>query len=113
MASESEPDSAAFSASAEEWSIRAADTVESALDVVHDKVVRPALVAGRAVVFGVVIAVVTLVVFVFLAIALVRLLDVYAFSGRVWASDALIGTLACAGGFAIWTLRRRKRASED
>jgi len=97
--------------SAEEWAAKAADAVESALDTVHDKVVRPALLAGRAVVLGVIIAVVGIVVLILLAVAFVRLLDVYAFGGRVWASDALIGTVGCVGGFLLWSLRSR-RSSE-
>jgi hypothetical protein len=93
---------------AEEWSARAVGAVDQALDVVHDKVVRPALLAGRAVVFGVVVAVVTLVILVLLVIAVVRLLDVYAFSDRVWASDALFGVVLCVAGFVVWSRRTRR-----
>jgi hypothetical protein len=112
VVSQPEESNPTVSATAQEWSARAADTVESVVDAVHDKVVRPAIVAGRAIVFGVVIAVVGIVVLVLLAVAFVRLLDVYAFGGRVWASDALIGVVACGGGFFVWTLRTRRRASE-
>jgi drug/metabolite transporter (DMT)-like permease len=96
----------------EEWSSKAIDTVDTVVDVVHDKVVRPALIAGRAVVFGVVIAFLSLLLVVLLAVGLVRLLDVYAFGGRVWASDALIGLLCCGGGFVLWT-KGTKRHSTD
>jgi hypothetical protein len=88
---------------------RAVDTVDQVLDVVHDKVVRPALLVGRAVVFGVVVAVVTLVMLVLVAVAAVRLLDVYAFGDRVWASDALFGFLLCVGGFGAWSRRTRRK----
>jgi len=45
-------------------------------------------------------------------VALVRLLDVYAFGGRVWASDTLLGAvLVGAGGFA-WSKRRARGAGE-
>ena len=97
----------------EEWSIKAIDAVDSVVDVVHDKVVRPALIAGRAVVFGTLIAVVSLVVLALLAVGLVRLLDVYAFGGRVWASDALFGAIFCGGGFFVWSLRTKRRASDN
>lgn len=111
VASQPEQSSPAVSANTEEWSARAADVVESVVESVHDKVVRPAVLAGRAVVFGVVIAVVGIVFFILLAVGFVRLLDVYAFGGRVWASDALIGTVACGGGFFLWTMRSRRHAS--
>ncbi len=99
--------------SSEEWSDRAVDAVDIVVDVVHDKVVRPALIAGRALVFGVVIALVSLALFVLLAVAVVRLLDVYAFGGRVWASDALFGILLLGGGLALWSMRTRRGASGD
>src|SRR5580700_4732296 len=102
---------AAPSPSAEEWSNRAIDTVDTVVDVVHDKVVRPALIAGRAVVFGILIAFLSLVVFVLLAVALVRLLDVYAFGGRVWASDALFGAVCTTAGLFLWRLRVNRRAA--
>ena len=112
MSSQPEPPRQGASTTAEELSARAADTVELVVETVHDKVVRPALLAGRAIVFGVLIAVVGLVVLVLLAVGFVRLLDVYAFGGRVWASDALIGVVACGGGFFLWTMRTRRRPSE-
>jgi hypothetical protein len=96
----------------EEWSIKAVDAVDSVVDVVHDKVVRPVLIVGRAVVFGILIAFVAVVVLTLLAVGLVRLLDVYAFGGRVWASDALFGAIFCAGGFFLWSMRTKRRASD-
>ena len=61
-------------------------------------------------VFGIIIAVMALVLSVVLAIAVVRLLDVYAFGGRVWASDALLGALLVVGGAFAWTKRARPAA---
>jgi hypothetical protein len=108
------PDSpeASAPASSEEWSARAVDAVDSVVDVVHDKVVRPALIAGRAVVFGLLIGFVSLVLVLLVAVAVVRLLDVYAFGGRVWASDALFGVILSGAGVVLWSLRSRRRASD-
>lgn len=97
----------------EEWSNKAVDAVDLVVDVVHDKVVRPALIAGRAVVFGVLIAFVALVVLILLAVGFVRLLDVYAFGDRVWASDALLGTIFGVGGFFLWLQRTKKQTSDS
>jgi hypothetical protein len=91
-----------------EWSGKAVDTVDQVLGIVHDKVVRPAVLVGRAVVFGVVVAAVSLMLLVVVSVAVVRLLDVYAFSDRVWASDALFGVVLCLAGFAAWTRRTRR-----
>lgn len=113
MAADPDQDRTASASTSEEWSTRAIDAVDSVVDVVHDKVVRPALVAGRAVVFGTLIAVVSLVVLILLAVGIVRLLDVYAFGGRVWASDALFGAIFCGGGFFVWSLRTKRHASDN
>jgi hypothetical protein len=110
MVQGSEPSSDASGPVAEEWSGRALDLIDQGLDVVHDRVLRPALLLGRSVVFGVVIAVVAVVIVILLAVAVVRLLDVYAFGDRVWASDALFGTVLCSGGFGIWSRRSRRPA---
>ena len=87
--------------------------VEMVVDTVFDRVVRPALVAVRAVVFGLLIAATGLVLLVVLAIAFIRLLDVYVFDGRVWASDALVGALLTAGGLFAWSQRATRRTGDD
>ena len=71
-----------------EWPKKAADTVDLVVDTIHDKAIRPVLLAARIVVFGLLIAVLSSVVLVLLSVGLLRLLDVYAFAGRVWLSYA-------------------------
>jgi hypothetical protein len=75
---------------------------------VHDRVIRPLLVVARAIVFGTIVATMALVVSILFSVALVRLLDVYAFGGRVWASDALVGGIFTVGGLVAWTKRRAR-----
>lgn len=91
--------------------VRVADAVQAVADAVHDKAVRPVLVAARAVVFGLIAVTMALVVGVLLAIALVRVLDVYVFGGRVWASYAVIGLVLCSAGALAW--RKRRPPEED
>jgi hypothetical protein len=31
----------------------------------------------------------------------------------VWASDALFGAIFCGGGFFVWSLRTKRRASDN
>jgi hypothetical protein len=112
MAADPDPEQAASSSMSDEWSTKAIDVVDTVVDVVHDRVVRPALIAGRGVVFGTLIVFVSLVALILLPVALVRLLDVYAFGGRVWASDALFGIIFCAAGFFLWSLRARRHTSD-
>ena len=91
-----------------EWPARAADLVEAVVTGVHDKVVRPLLVAARAVVFGILVAAMLVVLSVLAAIAAVRLLDVYLFHSRVWASDLVVGGIFTLIGAVLWSLRRRR-----
>lgn|ERR1039458_5214267 len=106
-------DQAASPSMSEEWSTKAIDVVDTVVDVVHDKVVRPALIVGRGVVFGTLIVFVSLMLLILVPVALVRLLDVYAFGGRVWASDALFGVIFCGAGFFLWSLRARRHPSDS
>ncbi|HEY7948475.1 MAG TPA: hypothetical protein VID75_12430 [Acidimicrobiales bacterium] len=88
------------------WQVRVVDTVEGVVTVAHDRVIRPLIVGSRAVVFGILIATMALVVSVLFSITVIRLLDVYAFRQRVWASDAVVGGLFAVGGLLAWSRRR-------
>ncbi|MGO9341431.1 MAG: hypothetical protein ACLP6E_02775 [Acidimicrobiales bacterium] len=95
-----------------EWPAKVAQTVEDVVGAVQDRAIRPILLAARAVVFGIVVASMALLLCVLIAIAAVRLLDVYAFGHRVWPADALVGAILVAGGVAAWTKRTPARAKD-
>ncbi|HEX3460247.1 MAG TPA: hypothetical protein VHT49_05025 [Acidimicrobiales bacterium] len=88
-----------------DWPARGADLVETLVSLLRDKTVRPLTLVARAVVFGVIVFAAAVTTVTLLSIALVRLLTVYAFSGRVWASDFFIGAVFIAVGVIAWTLR--------
>jgi hypothetical protein len=104
--------SAANVPSSSDWQARAADTIEATVGMVHDKVVRPLFLLARGIVFGIVVAAMALALSVLLSVALVRLLDVYAFPGRVWASEAVVGAVISTIGLAAWSLRRSRQRPE-
>ena len=79
---------------------------DHALDLLHDKVLRPLILAGRTVAFGFLILLVGLFVLVALLIVSVRLLDVYAFPGVQWVSYLVLGGLFVTVGLVIWRQRR-------
>jgi len=99
--------------SSAEWPARAADTVEQVVAAVHDRVVRPLVIAARAVVFGLLVATMVLILVVLFSIAVVRLLDVYAFGHRVWASDLVVGGFVTLLGLLAWSRRRARRPEES
>lgn len=76
------------------------------LDLVHDRVLRPILIAGRAVAFGFILLLMALVLVGALIIGLVRLLNVYAFAGHEWLTYSIIGVLSLVAGLVIWRRRR-------
>jgi FtsH-binding integral membrane protein len=47
------------------------------------------------------------------SISLIRILTVYAFDGRVWLSDLVVGLLFVAAGIVSWIMRRDPNAAES
>lgn len=88
-----------------EWPKKAADTVELVVDTIHDKAIRPLTLAARAIVFGLVVAAVSVVLLVLVAIAVVRVLDNYAFGHQVWASYCVVGGVFTLAGLVAWSRR--------
>jgi hypothetical protein len=76
------------------------------LDIVHDKVLRPILLAGRAVAFGLIILLVGFVLIGALLIGLIRLIDVYCFAGREYLSYVSVGAISLIAGLIVWRKRR-------
>jgi hypothetical protein len=88
-----------------DWPARAADLVDTLVALLRDKTVRPLALVARVVVFGILVFAAALVTVVFVSIALIRLLTVYAFDGRVWASDLVVGAVFVLIGVVAWTQR--------
>jgi hypothetical protein len=85
--------------------VRGADWVDALVALLRDKTVRPLTLATRAVVFGIIVFAAAVVTVVLLSIALIRLLTVYAFDGRVWLSDLVVGVLFVVVGLVAWSQR--------
>lgn len=96
---------AAAAEAASELPRRAVDAVQQVVDAIHNKAVRPAALAVRAVVFGLVVAAVGTLLLVLGSIAALRLLDVYAFGHRVWLSYIVLGGAVTLLGLALWSRR--------
>lgn len=85
---------------------KALHSFDHVLDVVHDRVLRPILLVGRVLAFGLIILLAVLVLLVALVIGLFRLFDVYLFASHQWISYASIGALFVLAGLIIWRRRR-------
>ena len=89
---------------------KAADAVQLLVDTIHDKAVHPAVLATRAIVFGLLVAALGTVLVVVGSIAVLRIFDVYVFGHRVWLSYIVLGGALTLAGLAAWT-RRTARPS--
>jgi hypothetical protein len=85
---------------------KALSQFDHVLDVVHDKVLRPILLAGRAVAFGLIIVLASFVLVAALLIGLIRFIDIYFFAGREYLSYVSVGVISLVAGMIIWRKRR-------
>jgi hypothetical protein len=76
------------------------------LDVVHDRVLRPILLAGRALAYGLIILLAAFFLIGALLIGLLRFVDIYCFAGREYLSYVSVGAISLIAGLIIWRKRR-------
>jgi hypothetical protein len=96
----------------DEWPSKAADLVDLVVDTIRDRVIRPIILVGRSIVFGLLIAAIVVVIAVVIAVALLRLLDVYLFGGHVWASYTVLGIIFTAAGLWAWIMRTPRSGAD-
>ena len=99
---EGAPSTPAYTALVGDWPTKATDAVDTLVALLRDKTVRPATLAARAIIFGIIIFAAAVTVVTLLSITLIRLLTIY---GRVWASDLLVGVLFVVVGLLAWSQR--------
>ena len=85
---------------------KALHSFDHVLDLVHDKVLRPLLLAGRAIAFGFIVALASIVLLAALVVGLVRLMNVYLFAGHEWLSYLVLGAIFVSVGLIVWRKRR-------
>jgi hypothetical protein len=91
---------------------KAFSQLDHVMDIVHDRVMRPIFIAGRAVAFGFIVVLMSIVLVVALLIALIRLFDVYVFASHQWLTYVCIGATFVVAGLVIWRFRRPDHAGE-
>ena len=84
-------------------SARALDTIDTVVATVKDRAVRPAVVAARSIVFGIVIAVIGLTVVIMFCIGFIRLTTIA--GHRIWASYIVLGLIFSAVGAVLYARR--------
>ncbi len=82
---------------------RALDTVDSVVATVNDKAIRPAIVAARGVVFGVIIAVIGITTLVLFCVGFIRVTTIA--GHRIWASYIVLGLIFSIIGAVLYARR--------
>ncbi len=95
-----------------DWPAQAADRIVDLVDTVRDKTTGPIQTAARAAVYGLVAAILGVVVFVLLIIFAIRVLDIVVDEfipwGGIWLPYLILGVLFIGAGSFFF--RRRRRA---
>jgi len=95
----------------EDWTVQAADTIESVVGAVRSKTTDPLVGISRWVVYGALAAIVGLVAATVAIIGLVRVLDVV-LPGQVWVVYVILGGIFTAAGFVLWSRRPKRHAAD-
>ena len=74
-------------------------TIDTVVATVNDKAIRPAIVAARGIVFGIIIAVVGITVVVLFCVGFIRLTTIA--GHRIWASYIVLGLIFSAVGAVL------------
>ena len=82
---------------------RALETVDTVVATVNDRAIRPAIVAARGIVFGIIIAVVGITVVVLFCVGFIRLTTIA--GHRIWASYIVLGLIFSAVGAILYSRR--------
>lgn len=92
-------------ASPTDWTVQAADTIERVVVSIRDKTAVPLTTVARALVYGLLAAVIGTAAMVLFVTGLIRVLDTL-LPRSVWLPDLILGTLFTLVGFVLW--RKRK-----
>jgi hypothetical protein len=88
-----------------DWPAQAADTVVRVVDSVRGKTTGPAITVARAIVYGLLAAILGTAALVLLVIGAVRAIDSYV-PGEVWAAHLIVGAVFTLAGLFLWTKRQ-------
>jgi hypothetical protein len=101
----------------QDWTVQAADRIESVVSSIRDKTVVPASTVARALVFGIIAGVVGVVALVLAAIGGIRALDVYlpfhvgiSHARSVWISDMIVGGIFVLIGWFFFLRKANAKA---
>ena len=93
----------------EDWPRHATERIVRAVNRVRAATDRPSANLARRLVYGMIMAVLAILMFVLGVIGMVRLVDVY-LPGDMWATHTLLGGFFAGVGLLLWSKRPRRAA---
>ncbi len=106
----SDPLSRALPGLSEDWPRQVADRIVEVVDRIRGATDRPTANLARRLVYGLIMIVLAILMFVLGVIGLVRLVDSY-LPADVWATYVLLGGFFGGIGLLLWAKRPRRAAS--
>lgn len=94
----------------EDWPSTATTTLVDVVSSARARMLGPAISVSRGIVYGIVVAIVGLVLAVVFVIGLARLIDNY-LPAEMWATHLILGGAFTLAGLALWSRRPRGAAS--
>ena len=92
-----------------DWPSKVADAVEGLVDTLRSRSVRPLAAAARILAFSLIAVAMLLLLAAALAITVVRVLDIYAFTHHQYLSYVATGGIFALAGLFLFTLRKSRR----
>lgn len=86
-----------------EWPAQAADAIVENIGKVRDKTTKPAITAARALVYGLIAAIVGVLALILVLVFVARLYDNY-MPGNIWPLYAVLGAVMIGAG--LWALKK-------
>lgn len=96
-----------------DWTVQAADTVERLVGGLRDKTAVPLTTVARALVYGLLAAIMAAATLVLVIIGVVRAVDVY-LPGEVWSAHLLVGGIfTVLGGLLLRKAGADRKVTHD
>ena len=86
-----------------DWAVAAADTIDRVVETIRDRTTKPAILASRALVFGLIIAILGITALVLLWITWITLIT--GLVGEVWITFFITGGIFVVAGAFLMTKR--------
>lgn len=91
-----------------DWADEVMGRIDGVVDTIHDKAITPIMTVVRAMVFGIVIALMVTAAVILLSMALVRILNNYVTGHTIWITYAILCVVFFVIGLVLWSQRKVK-----